>query len=99
MARTGMADFRSHHQMRPVDRRFLRRVVSLLRRPFRANDELWLPLCADRCQRVGRRDNDLRRLLHFLVQKGGRTPSEAHVRANTHAMSLIAILTSERARI
>ena len=73
LARAGMEDVRSPDRLRPaIARGVLRRRVSVLRRTFRALDELGLAVRADVRQRRRHRDHDDRRLLHLLVETAGQ---------------------------
>ena len=69
--------------VRPADRLrsavaggVLRRRVPVVRRPFRAVDELGLAVRADLRQRHRHRDHDDRRLLHLLVEAAGQAAAE-----------------------
>jgi hypothetical protein len=73
LARAEMAGLRPSHQMRrTIAAGVLYRGVSLLHRPFHADDQLGLGHDADFGQRHRHRDHDPGRLLHLLVQGTGR---------------------------
>src|SRR5665213_3943642 len=72
-----MADFRSAHCLRPaVARGVLRRRLPVLRRAFRADDELGLAVRADLRQRDRNSDHDRGGLLHLLVETAGQIAAQ-----------------------
>ncbi|MEY9384664.1 hypothetical protein ABIF93_002921 [Bradyrhizobium japonicum] len=78
LAGPGVEGVRSLDRLRPaVARRVLRRRVPVLRRPFRAVDELGLAVRADLRQHRRHRDHDDGGLLHFLVEKAGQAVEAA----------------------
>ena len=73
LAGAGMEDIRPPDRLRPaIAGGVLRRCVPVLRRAFRALDELGHAVRADLRQRVRHRDHDHRRLLHLLVETAGQ---------------------------
>jgi hypothetical protein len=88
LARAGVADLQAGHQMRPtIGRGFLRRGVSLIRRPFRADDQFGFAAGADFRQRNRHRDHDPRRLLYLLVQATGQPASHRTHRCSARSDS------------
>ncbi|MET4761296.1 hypothetical protein ABH970_001668 [Bradyrhizobium ottawaense] len=73
MAGAGMESVRSPDRLRPaVARRVLCRRVPVVRRPFRAVDELGLAARTDLRQRRRHRDHDDGGLLHLVVEEAGQ---------------------------
>ncbi|MGY4370483.1 hypothetical protein ACVW1A_006548 [Bradyrhizobium sp. LB1.3] len=84
LAGPGMERVRSDHRLRPaIARRVLRRRVPVLRRPFRAVDELGLAVRADLRQRRRHRDHDDGGLLHLVVEEAGQAAEAAAAQAGS----------------